>query len=166
MKKYILFLFVLFLYTQVFSQELYLIFDESTPIVTRDVRKHLGLRGITEPQMAGCYQSKSFDEYYYRYFWIYGSPLKLKPKKDAVPQIIQRSQISTLYPNAKTWQQLDQDIQPDIEWDYENPRKFGRGRKDIRTIKFFLNFQKIYVIEYLPNNQAKVIQVKITTTFE
>jgi hypothetical protein len=57
--------------------------------------------------------------------------------------------------------QLDNDLQPAIDYDYENGCQHGALSK---TVTYFDQFARIYVIEYEGSN-AKIIPVYIGNTF-
>ena len=94
--------------------------------------------------------------------------LKLTPQAGANVQTIAISQIASLYPTARTAAQLDQDMQPAIDYDYTHQLDIYSGAQkysEAHTIQYLNSFDKIFVIEYLPNGNAKVVECKITTMF-
>jgi hypothetical protein len=165
--KNILIISFLFLSNVAFAQNLYLIFNPNEPIVTKDVRKYIWLRGTTTPVMKQCGMGK-IQEYYYSFGYpVYaGTGLMLKKKEGTMPVSMTIAESQVLYPNAKNGAQLDQALQPAIEFDFDVNNEPESGEfKDFATVKYFKQFAKIFVIEYLPNGQAQVVEVRIMNRF-
>ena len=66
---------------------------------------------------------------------------------------------------VRTAAQLDLSMQSAIDYDYLHPIDEMVNLEDAKTIKYLDSFDKIFVIEYLPNGTAKVVECKITTMF-
>ncbi len=147
---------------------LYITFSLNEPVVVKNVYKHLRT-SPTRPRMWGCRMSKLNDgTYYLRYPIYYGHSLELTHKQGATAQTISTSQIASLYPTARTAAQLDLDMQPAIDYDYANPvpvpiDALEGNASNSRSVQYLESFDKIFVIEYLPNGTAKVVECEITT---
>ena len=141
------------------------------PLVVKNVYKYVG-NDITNPRMQGCIMLKTMlsNSYYYTVYYpvYYGTDLELTPKQGAIITTISISQIASLYPTSRTATQLDLDMQPAIDYDYTHRVNKWTGSPtidDIRTIKYLDSFDKIFVIEHLPNGTAKVVECEITTSW-
>jgi hypothetical protein len=166
--KNMFFLFFAFIFSNTVSgQNLHLVFDPNEPDVTKDVRKYIWLRGSTTPVINQCGVGKIKDYYYFFGYPIYaGTDLELMKKEGTVPVSMTIAQSQALYPNAKNGAQLDQALQPAIEFDFDVNNEPESGEfKDFATVKYFKQFAKIFVIEYLPNGQAQVVEVRIMNRF-
>jgi hypothetical protein len=160
---------LLFLSSFTFAQNLYLVFDPNEPDVTKDVRKYLGKRGSTTPIMRTCGVIKISEYYYsYHYYFYSGQGLKLKKVNKTTPvyTTVVATQNPNLYPNAMNGAQLDQAMQSIIEQEYAMTAPFPKNPEDYPTVQYFEQFQKIFVIEYLGNGQAQVVEVEIANSFE
>ncbi len=172
MKKYLLTALLLFLGINVNAQNqgvnLHLIFNVNEPDVIKNVYKYLR-RPVSRPRMQQCGVYKiGNDEFCFWYPIYYGHSLKLTPKQGATVQTISISQIASLYPTARTATQLDLDMQPAIDYDYANPVLIPAGALEgnsanSHTVQYLDSFDKIFVIEHLPNGTAKVVECEITT---
>ncbi len=173
MKKYLIIALFLLIGINAKSQNqgtnLYLVISPNEPLVVKNVYKYVG-NDITNPCMYGCTVIKRIDGgYYIAYPLYYGTDLKLEPKQGAIVQTINISQIASLYPTARTAAQLDTDMQPAIDYDYThgvNPWVSARTYGDMQTVKYLHSFDKIFVIEHLPNGTAKVVECEITNSWE
>jgi hypothetical protein len=67
------------------------------------------------------------------------------------------AQANALYPQAKTLQQLLQEIQPAIDADFQAGEITRHHQR--ATFQYFYQYKKIYVIEYLQNGQAILVDV-------
>ena len=164
MKKYIIIL-VLLLITanKGFSQNnLYLIFDINEPDVVKNVYKN-ARNNVNDPRMRGCAMFMSGNEYIYMYMWYYGIDLRLVPNPTATAQMMTQAQALALYPQARTAAQFDLQMQPYIDYDYITPLPNRYRKSTSATITYLRSFTRIFVIEFLPNNQAKVIECVITS---
>jgi hypothetical protein len=156
-----------FLATSAFAQNLYLIYDPSEPIVTKDVRKYIGNRGKTTPVMKQCGVGKLLSGVYSFGYPVYsGQGLKLQKGGKTPIAYMTVVQSQSLYPNAMNGAQLDQAMQSIIEQEYAMTAPFPKNPEDYPTVQYFEQFQKIFVIEYLGNGQAQVVEVEIANSFE
>ncbi len=167
MKKTILIITFFLILGEVVAQNqgtnLYLILNENEPTVIKNVYKYVR-NNINNPRMKECGVSKlDSDLYHIHYPFYYGLGLTLREKVGISIQNISISQVASLYPQARTAAQLDLDMQPAINADYVLPRKSVRNLNDANTIKYLRSFDKIFVIEYLPNGTAKVVECNITS---
>jgi hypothetical protein len=138
---------------------LYLIFNINEPDVIKNVYKYVR-NNIDNPRMQECGVFKTgTNGFCFSYPFYYGRDLKLIEK--TVIQTITISQVASLYPQARTAVQLDLDMQPAIDYDYQYPIRNLRNLNDAKTIKYLKSFDKIVVIEYLPNGTAKVVECVI-----
>ena len=143
---------------------LYLIFNINEPDVVKNVYKYVR-NNINNPRMKECGISKLSDgTYFIQYPVYYGLDLELTPKQGIAVQTVSISQVASLYPTARTAAQLDLDMQPAIDADYLLPRKNLRQLHNAHTIKYLQSFDKIFVIEYLPDGTAKVVECRITSS--
>lgn len=149
---------------------LYLTLSLNEPVVVKNVYKYFRSTP-NRPRMKGCMMSKidlnSGDcIYFMQYPVYYGVDLKLIPKQGATIQTISISQIASLYPTARTAAQLDLNMQSAIDYDYANPiDPFATSPQPTpHTIGYLSSFDKIFVIEYLPNGTAKVVECEINTS--
>ena len=144
---------------------LYLIFNVNEPDVIKNVYKYVGNQP-NNPTMVQCGVFKiGTDLYCFSYPLFYGLDLDFTAKQGAPTQTMSRTQATALYPNAMNATQLDAFMQPYIETDYTTELTNSQTEEDSATIRYFRSFANIYVIEYLPNNQAKVVNVLISTAF-
>ncbi len=167
MKKYFLIFLFLFMGIKANGQNqgtnLYLIFNPNEPNITKDIHKYLR-RSDRISRMQECGVSKlTGGTYFIQYPVYYGLDLELTPKQGATMQTINISQVASLYPQARTAAQLDMDMQPSIDYDYNHPIRNQRRLFDAKTISYLRSFDKIFVIEYLPNGTAKVVECDITS---
>jgi hypothetical protein len=163
MKNILIILFFCFvIQTNSFAQgTLYLIFDINTPTTVRDVSKYIGWNELVMSEVG---VSKPRPYYYYiHYPLMAGVELKLDKKPNTTPQVISIASISNLYPQALTIGQLDAQLQPLVEDDYYNIKRYVW---EYKTFRYFADLEHIYIIELHPTNgQATVVEVEITTTF-
>ena len=174
MKKYIMIALLLFLGISANAQNqgtnLYLIFNVNELDVIKNVYKYLR-RPVSRPRMQQCGVYKiGNDEFCFWYPIYYGHSLKLTPKQGTITQTISISQIASLYPTARTAAQLDLDMQPAIDYDYANPVPVPTGElegnaRNSRSVQYLRSFDKIFVIEHLPNGTTKVVECEITTSW-
>ena len=146
--------------------DLVLIFDINEPKVTKNVYKYIRNQA-NNPAMYTCAVFKiGTDQYCFSYPFFYGLDLKLGIHPPNTPfQTMTRTQASALYPNAMNAAQLDAAMQVHIDYDYTHPLPTRNDPRTSATVGYFRSFDNIYVIEYLPNNQAKVVKVLIATWF-
>ena len=148
------------------QNNLYLIFDENEPDVIKNVYKYVGNQ-LNNPRMKQCGVFKiGTDSYCFSYPFFYGIDLDLAIKQGTPVQTMSRAQATTLYPNAMNATQLDAAMQVHIDYDYTHDLVNNRDPSTSATVSYFTGFTNIYVIEYLPNNQAKVVKVEITSGFD
>ena len=148
------------------QNDLYLIFDINEPIITKNVYKYKR-NNINNPnvQQCGVYKIGS-DEYCFYYPFFYGLDLKLGVYPLNTPfQTMTRTQATALYPNAMNAAQLDAAMQVHIDYDYTHPLPTRNDPRTSATVGYFRSFDNIYVIEYLPRNQVKVVKVLIAVWF-
>ena len=163
MKNLFLILFLLFYHTTSYAQSnLYLIFDETTPRLTKDTRFFYS---HSEPII----RDMKLDKGTYRpytYFTDYplfgGSDLWFEKKEGTTVQTIPISEVATY--DAFTFPALYDHLLPLAEEDYYNPLTNVWGQGEVRTVSFFDNHEHIYLIELdHANNQAYVVEVEITS---
>ena len=147
---------------------LYLTISLNETVVVKNVYKYVR-NNINNPRMKGCRMDKmilnsSSCIYFMQYPVYYGLDLELTPKQGVAVQTVAISQVASLYPTARTAAQLDLDMQPAIDADYLLPRKNLRQLHNAHTIKYLQSFDKIFVIEYLPDGTAKVVECRITSS--
>lgn len=160
--KNILILLLLLISNTAFSQNLYLIFDPTEPIVTKDVRKYLRR---TNAVIKGCGVFKLNDgSYSFGYPWYGGIGLELEKKDGTTPVSMTVAQSQSLYPNAMNAAQFDLHMQPIINQQYVLTPPFPKP-SNTATALYLKQFQKIFVIEYLGNGQAKVVEARISSAF-
>lgn len=162
------------------NQTLYLIFDKDAPKVTKDVRKAIRIKHPQTPIWRECGMNKFTEkDYVFTYPLVYGAWLWLIKKDVPNVQTISLSgngslisQVKSLYPTALTIDELDQNMQPAIEYDYEHPvprglLQVGQYPQAGQSEKYFLNnYDKIFLIELLPqSNQAKIVPVRFRNKF-
>ena len=166
MKKYlIMFLLVISLSNVQAQNDLYLIFDVNEPIVTKNVYKYKR-NSVNNPSIKQCGVFKINDGYYFNYPIYYGLGLELGIHPPNTPfQTMTRTQATALYPNAMNAAQLDAAMQVHIDYDYTHPLPTRNDPRTSATVGYFRSFDNIYVIEYLPRNQVKVVKVLIATWF-
>jgi hypothetical protein len=164
MKKLILLIVLFSINHNIFSQEnLYLVFDENTPVITKDIGKYIGWNEVIMKDLSIYKSTNTPYLYFYEYPLFAGQSLRLTKKENTSVQTISLSEVSN-YP-AMTIMELDTEMQPLIEADYSNPLTDSWGRGEIRTISYFAAFEHIYVIELDPdNNQAYIVEVIIDIT--
>jgi hypothetical protein len=150
------------------GQELYIIYDPNTPAVLKDIKKYKRLKASHAPVMYPCQMVKSNNYHIYVVGYpIYcGANLYLDAKRGQITQTIPLSDVATLYayPKGRTPAQLDADMQPAIDLDYQ----YGwvDSPENSRTVKYFDQFTKIYVIELdHANRQAHIVEVFISNVF-
>ncbi len=150
---------------------LYIVLTLNEPVMVKNVYKHHHLPA-RKTRMIECRMSKSiFSSNSYRYFvgypLYYGKDLSLAPKQGASIQTVNISQIVTLYPTARSAEQLYNDMQPAVDYDYTHQIDWfsAVSQPTPHTVEYLQSFDKIFVIEHLPNGTAKVVECKITTTF-
>ena len=144
------------------QNDLYLIFDKTTPYVVKNLYKN-ARNNVNNPRLQGCGMFKVNEDYVYFYAWYYGIDLRLLPNPVATAQMMTQAQALALYPNARTAAQFDLQMQPYIDHDYITPLPNKYRKNTSATITYIRSFQRIFVIEFLPNNQAKVIECLITS---
>ncbi len=162
--KNILIILLLCISNIAFSQNLYLIYDPTEPIVTKDVRKYIGHHGNAVMKQCGVGKLGNYG-YSFGYPWYGGVGLQLKKKTDIAPVSMTVAQTQSLYPNAMNATQLDQLMQPIIDQQYALTAPFPQP-ENRPSVLYFEQFQKIFVIEYLGNGQAQVVEVRITSAFK
>jgi len=142
------------------QNDLYLIFDINTPPITKDIGKYIGWNEVIMKELTVYKSTHTAYLYFYDYPLFARHPLTLEKKEGTTVQTIPMSAVSS-YP-AKTITELDAEMQPLIEADFNDPLTDSWGRGEIRTINYFADFDKFYVIELDPaNNQAYIVEVKI-----
>ena len=144
---------------------LYLTLSLTDPtLVVKNVYKYYRT-SPNRPRMKQCgFDKLDSGAYFMQYPVYYGHDLKLTPKQGATIQTISISQIASLYPTARTAAQLDLDMQPAIDYDYANPiDPYTGSSRNTHSVGYLRSFDKIYVIEHLPNGTAKVVECEITT---
>jgi hypothetical protein len=108
-------------------------------------------------------------EYHYLYGYpvFSGQDLELQKvgKSTPVYTTVVATQNSNLYPNPMNGAQLDQAMQPVIDQEQAMTAPFPKQHL-YPTVQYFKQFQKIFVIEYLGNGQAQVVEVRIMNRFE
>ncbi|TAH29271.1 MAG: hypothetical protein EAZ06_07440 [Cytophagales bacterium] len=162
------------------NQTLYLIFDKNAPKITKDVRKMIRIKTPQTPIWRECGMYKFTEkDYVYSYPLMYGALLWFIKKDIPSVQTINLlgnsnlvSQVKNLYPNALTIDELDQNMQYAVDYDYNHPvprglLQVGQYPQTGQTEKYFLdNFNKIFLIELLPqSNEAKIIPVRFKNKF-
>ena len=167
MKKYLTIILLMVSFSSIYAQnDLVLIFDINEPIVTKNVYKYKR-NNINNPSVRQCGVYKiGSDQYCFSYPFFYGLDLKLGIHPPNTPfQTMTRTQAAALYPNAMNAAQLDAAMQVHIDYDYTHPLPNKRRPSTSATVSYLRSFTNIYVIEYLPNNQAKVVKVLIANRF-
>ena len=166
MKKYIFILFCLFSISKLYAQnDLYLIFDPNESSVTKNVSKYMG-NAPNNPQVMECRPAKiNTNGYSFGYPYFYGTELDLKMKPNTPIQTMTRVQALALYPNAKNATQMDAVMQVHVEYDYLHDLPDPQNPDTSATVSYLRSFTKIFVIEYLPQNQVRIVEVKITNIF-
>ena len=167
MKKYIIVLLLIAFVSNAYAQnDLYLIFDVNEPKVTKNIYKYIR-NNANNPIVSTCAVFKiGTDGYCFSYPFYYGLDLELGIYPPNTPfQIMTRTQAAALYPNAMNAAQLDAAMQVHIDYDYTHPLPTRNDPRTSATISYLRGFANIYVIEYLPRNQVKVVKVIISTWF-
>lgn len=174
MKKYLFLAIFLLVIENATAQNqgtnLYIALSLNEPLVVKNVYKHMHAP-ITRPRMKQCGIGKieinsSTYFYFMQYPVYYGRDLELTPKAGTTVQTIAISQIASLYPTARTAAQLDLDMQPAIDYDYTHQIDIYQDEVNTpHTIEYLKSFDKIFVIEYLSNGNAKIVECEITTRF-
>ena len=165
MKKYIFILFSFLLINKLHAQNLYLIFDANEPSVTKNVYKYVD-NAPSNPRVTECRPFKiGTDGYCFGYPYFYGQRLKLEIRPNTLIQTMTRTQALALYPNAKNATQMDAVMQVHVEYDYLHDLPDPQNPDTSATVSYLRSFTKIFVIEYLPQNQVRIVEVKITNIF-
>ena len=147
------------------QNDLYLIFDASEPSIIKNVYKYVGNQ-INNPQVVECKPFKIGENgYCFGYPYFYGQDLKLKMKLNTSVRTMTRAQALALYPNAKNATQMDAVMQVHVEYDYLHDLPDPQNPDTSATVSYLRSFTKIFVIEYLPQNQVRIVEVKITNIF-
>jgi hypothetical protein len=158
MKKTSIILYLLFLFVNInaYGQNnvLYLIFDKDTPDIQKDISKYTQ---DNEPFITtvGVLKGSTPWSYLYTYPLVGGGDLVLRKKLNTNVQTILLSDVGN-YP-AKTIQQLDQEMQPLVQYDFDHVEE---NEYQHQTFRYFLRLNKFYVIELdKPNQLAYIVEV-------
>lgn len=145
---------------QTYTTPLYIIFDIDTPPMTRDSRKYEMMRGETQPIIRTYEVGHAYPDIYHFGLPLHGSgTLVLSKKRNTTISEIPLSEVATLYPQAKTILQVEQEVMPLIEQDFCCPS--NQFVVNYGTYKYFSDTRPIYVIELdKPNNRAIIVFVE------
>jgi len=163
MKHKILIIVLLILSNTLKAQgDLYIIFDENLPIITKDIGIYFN---NNQSYISNLKISKGgYRPYtYFTNYPLYGGyPLEFEKKEGTTVQTIPISEVATY--DAFTFPALYDHLLPLAEEDYYNPLTNVWGQGEVRTVSFFDNHEHIYLIELdHANNQAYVVEVEITS---
>lgn len=142
------------------QNNLYLIFDENTPEITKDISKY---KILNDPLVLTLRTKKYMNyKYYYSYPLLGGKSLFFEKKVGTIPQVLPMSALSSTYATALTIGQLDAQMQVLIDQDFDNPDcDLGAN---CATYQYFNNIDNFYIIE-LDHTNNQIIVVEATLDF-